>query len=110
MYATALFIKDIYLRQGFEVLVSGKANRAFTVSTYPGSIFRALRINEQGLLKMIWPENKPDRCQDLPRAYYNAGQFHWYKANYFNNNYCQRDKGAAPIVIPRYLAHDIDTP
>ena len=109
IYATAPFIKDTYLRQGFEIVASGKASRAFTVATYPASIYRALIINEQGLLDMIKPEHRLTHSQDLPIAYHNAGQFHWYNVNCFEQDRDQTSGKAAPIIIPRYLTHDNDT-
>ena len=109
IYATAPFIKDTYLRQGFEIVASGKASRAFTVATYPASIDRALTINELGLLEMIKPEHRLTRSQDLPITFHNAGLFHWYNLNCFEKGREHISGHAAPIIIPRHLAHDIDT-
>jgi pseudaminic acid cytidylyltransferase len=109
IYATAPFIENEYLEQGYDIVSNGKANRAFTVTTFPSSIFRALNLNERGLLEMIWPEHTLSRTQDLPQAYYNAGQFHWYHVDYFDECQDATKDGAIPIVIPRYLALDIDT-
>ncbi len=109
IYATAPFVKSEYLSQGFEIVSSGIANRAFTVAHYPAPVLKALKTNEHGYLEMMYPEYKYARSQDLPVGYYNAGQFHWYKAEYFKEDHTSAHDGAIPIYIPRYLAHDIDT-
>jgi mRNA-degrading endonuclease toxin of MazEF toxin-antitoxin module len=58
---------------------------------------------------MFFPEFFNSRSQDLEEAYQDAGQFYWKKS------YCKSDdiffgKDSIPIVIPRYLVQDIDTP
>ncbi|MFW5886673.1 MAG: hypothetical protein ACOCUL_02845 [Bacteroidota bacterium] len=110
IYATAPFIKNENLRKGFEIVSSEKANRAFTVAPFPAPISKALKINEHGHIEMMYPEYSLTRSQDLPEAYYNAGQFHWYNVDYFVQSTKISAGGVAPIIIQRYLAVDIDTP
>jgi pseudaminic acid cytidylyltransferase len=108
MYATALFVQKEHLVQGYDMISQGKTEKAFTVTSFPSSIFRALKINRKGHLEMIWPENFKTRSQDLPQAYYNAGQFHWYQVDSLMNPNPKQET-SFPILIPRYLAVDIDT-
>ena len=59
---------------------------------------------------MVWPEHLKTRSQDLPETYGDAGQFYWAKADQFLKEKTFYSKDALPIVLPRYLVQDIDTP
>jgi pseudaminic acid cytidylyltransferase len=110
IYATAPFIQAAYLRSGFEQLCKQQATSAFSVATYPYTIFRSLKQNELGRVEMVWPENYQKRSQDFPDVFHDAGQFYWMNvARYLQaGNIFNAD--AIPIFIPRHLVQDIDTP
>jgi pseudaminic acid cytidylyltransferase len=110
IYATAPFIQPEYIVKGFSLLKSKKASAAFSVTTFPYSIFRALKIVDHGRIKMFWPEHENSRSNDLPEAYHDAGQFYWGKTKKFMKVKALFSSDAVPIVIPRYLVQDIDTP
>jgi len=110
LYATAPFVQSEYIQQGLEKMKETCAIGAFSVTTFPFPIFRGLKINERGALEMFWPEHRLTRSQDLPEAYHDAGQFYWFDVEkYFKNtrSYIER---ALPIILPRHLVQDIDTP
>jgi pseudaminic acid cytidylyltransferase len=108
LFATAPFVRPEHLRQGLERLKKTGASSAFPVTAFPYPIFRALKVNEQGSLEMFWPENRTARTQDLPEAFYDAGQFYWVDCAKFKGALYAPD--AVPIHLPAHLAHDIDTP
>lgn len=110
LYATAPFTSSHNLRQGFEILINSEADTVFPVTTYPFSIFRSLTINESGRLAMLWPEHELSRSNDLPEAYHDAGQFYWLKNETFLETGQLYGKNTVPLIIPRWLAQDIDTP
>lgn len=109
IYATAPFVKPEYIRKGLELLKRAKATSAFSVTTYPYPIYRSLKVDENGRLKMIWPDYLNVRSQDLSEAYHDAGQFYWADAKkyLFERKFFSQD--AVPVVLPRYLVQDIDT-
>lgn len=109
IYATAPFIQARFLNQGYDKILSSGATSVFSVTTYPYSIFRSLRISEGGRIEMIWPEYRNFRSQDLPHAYHDAGQFYWINAGEFMKEKILFTKNSLPIIIPRYLVQDIDT-
>ena len=109
IYPTAPFIKIEYLKQGLDTLIENDADSAFTVTSFPYPIKRALRIDEQGALKMIWPEHFQTRSQDLEEAYHDAGQFYWARVDRYIESGRFFSKNAVPIFLPRYLVQDIDT-
>jgi N-acylneuraminate cytidylyltransferase len=50
------------------------------------------------------------RSQDLEEAYHDAGQFYWGKAQAFLDDTPLFSSAAVPVILPRYLVQDIDTP
>ena len=108
IYATAPFLKEKYLKEGYERLKDSNACRSFSVTTMPFPVQRTFKITKDGRCEMFWPENYHKRSQDLEEAYQDAGQFYWQKVG------CKSDdvffgKDSIPIVLPRYLVQDIDT-
>ena len=110
LYATAPFVQVKYLREGYERLVeSGKAY-AFSVTSFPFPVQRAIRINEAGTVEAIYPEMIAQRSQDLEDAYHDAGQFYWGRADAFLRDVVTFSPESVPVVLPRHLVQDIDTP
>jgi pseudaminic acid cytidylyltransferase len=110
IYATAPFLQPEFIRRGFDLLKKKEATIAFSVTTFSYPIFRALRIGEDDRVEMFWPEHENSRSNDLPEAYHDAGQFYWGNTDKFMRGKTLFSSDAVPIVIPRYLVQDIDTP
>jgi pseudaminic acid cytidylyltransferase len=110
IYATAPFLQAQYLCRGYELLRAQDAVTAFSVTTFPYPIFRSLKINARGRVEMFWPENLNKRSQELPDAYHDAGQFYWGDSMKFLKEPDLIGRDSVPIVMPRYLVQDIDTP
>ena len=110
IYATAPFIQAVYIKKGFDLIKDKDAVTAFSVTTFPSPIFRALKIDENGHMKMFWPEHENSRSNDLPEAYHDAGQFYWGNTEKFVRGKTFFSSDAVPVVLPRYLVQDIDTP
>lgn len=109
IYPTAPFIRQADLVRGLEALDSGNWAYALPVTDFASSIFRSFRIREEGGLEMFFPENFTSRSQDLPTAFHDAGQFYWGEVEawlagkkFYENHTC-------PVILPRWLVHDIDT-
>lgn len=110
IYATAPFLRTADLRRGLEVLEATQAATAFSVTTYPYTIFRSLKVTADGRVEMFWPENFPKRSQDLPEAYHDAGQFYWGNTARYLVERRLFSRHSVPVVIPRHRVQDIDTP
>lgn len=112
IYATAPFLQAKYLRQGYELLVGSNAVNAFSCASMPFPVQRSFTVTKEGRAKMFYPEFYNTRSQDLEESYQDAGQFYW------TNRERQKASPAGimfgeqsiPVVIPRYLVQDIDTP
>lgn len=109
IYATAPFVSAEYLREGHDKLINSDKSFAFSVTSFPFPIQRALRINKKGEVEAFWPEYINTRSQDLEEAYHDAGQFYWGRSKAFLNDDVTFSNISIPIILPRYLVQDIDT-
>jgi|TARA_Y100000294_G_scaffold136052_1_gene128869 pseudaminic acid cytidylyltransferase len=107
--ATAPFVRIKDLVHGFNLIQKGKASTVFSVARYDYPISRALKISDNGNIRMIWPENELVRSQDFPEAHHDAVQFYFLDAKKFMANSQIYTLDALPVILPRYLVHDIDT-
>ncbi|MEQ1534298.1 MAG: pseudaminic acid cytidylyltransferase [Burkholderiaceae bacterium] len=109
IYATAPFVRADDIRRGLDVLTSAGCDYAFSVTSYPFPIQRAIRITAQGRMEMFSPEYYNTRSQDLEEAYHDAGQFYWGRATAWLTGNVIFDPHSAAVQIPRYRVQDIDT-
>lgn len=110
IYATAPFLRTSDLKKGFELMKTRKVSSVFSVTSFPFPVFRAQKIMDEGHLEMIWPEYELTRSNDLPETYHDAGQFYWLDAQKFLQNPQIYAKDSLPVILPRMLVQDIDTP
>ena len=108
IYATAPFLQEKYLIEGFEKLKNSSAKNAFSCTSMPFPIQRTFKITSNERCEMFWPENFSKRSQDLEEAYQDAGQFYWTNLN-IKSNEIIFGKDSIPIILPRFLVQDIDT-
>ncbi len=105
IYATAPFLQVNYLKAGLQALKRSDACFSFAVTTFDFPIWRGIEIVD-GRARVLFPEHVAKRSQDLKEAYHDAGQFYWKRLS------CKKKfdfNGSVPIILPRYLAQDIDT-
>jgi pseudaminic acid cytidylyltransferase len=112
LYATAPLVKPNRLQEGNNLLLDGSFDAVFPVGRYSSPIYRSYKRLESGQLIMNFPEYETFRSQDLPDAFYDAGQFYWfYPDNLYkltNKNVFGLSKGA--IILEDYEVQDIDLP
>lgn len=110
IYATAPFVRARYLREGHDLLATSGCSFAFSVTTFPFPVQRAIRLDEAGAVHALYPEHAMTRSQDLVEAFHDAGQFYWGRADAFVDGTVLFSPASRGVVIPRYLVQDIDTP
>ena len=110
IYATAPFLRHEYLTVGYRKLIEYGSYFAFSVTTFPFPIQRALRVSPNRRIEAIYPEYAFTRSQDLEEAYHDAGQFYWGRTEAFLSNQILFSSASVPVVLPRHLVQDIDTP
>lgn len=110
LYATAPFVSAEDLRNGLDILQGNDCNYAFSVTSYPFPIQRAIRINGEGRVEMFSPEHFNTRSQDLEEALHDAGQFYWGRADAWLQGKMIFSPESLPVLLPRHRVQDIDTP
>ena len=110
IYATAPFLIPEFIKKGFRELISANIDYAFSATTFPFPIQRALRLNDDQCVEMLQPEHFNTRSQDLEEAYHDAGQFYWGIAEAFIKKKAIFGSNSKAILLPRKRVQDIDTP
>lgn len=110
IYAAAPFIDPSDLSRGYALLRETRADFTFPVTSFPFPIQRAVRLRDDGRMEMFSPEHATTRSQDLEEAYHDVGQFYWGAPGAWASGDAIIGPRAAPLVIPRHRAQDIDTP
>lgn len=109
IYATAPFLKIKYLKRGLILLKKFDAATSFSVTSFPFSIERALKIEPSRRVRMVWPEYETKRSNDLPERYHDAGQFYWGNTIKFLEEKRLYTSNSMPVILPRHRVIDIDT-
>jgi len=109
IYATAPFIQANTLREGLAKLIASNKAFAFSVTSFPHPIQRALRLGPEGTVEPMHREHMFTRSQDLEPVYHDAGQFYWGTVEAFLNDVETFSPASVAIVLPRLLVQDIDT-
>jgi len=110
VYATAPLVRAQDIRRGLEAMLREDCEFAFSVTSFPFPIQRAVRITPGGRVEMFQPECFDCRSQDLEEAYHDAGQFYWGKPEAWLEEKVIFAPHSVPVVLPRHLVQDIDTP
>ena len=110
IYATAPFLTPEFIKKGLQELTKSTIDYAFSATSFPFPIQRAIRFNAQERVEMLQPEHLNSRSQDLEEAYHDAGQFYWGTAIAFLNGKPFFSPQSKAILLPRKRVQDIDTP
>jgi pseudaminic acid cytidylyltransferase len=111
IYATAPLLSAADLRDGLARLKAAPDKLfAFSVTSFPFPIQRAIRLTADGGVEPFQPECMPMRSQDLEPAYHDAGQFYWGRPEAFLQGAPMFARHSIPIILPRHRVQDIDTP
>jgi len=110
IYATAPFLIPEYIQKGLSELKSAEIDYAFSATSFPFPIQRALKLNDKQCVEMFQPEHLNTRSQDLEEAYHDAGQFYWGTAKAFITKKAIFGTRSKAVLLPRKRVQDIDTP
>lgn len=110
IYATAPFLRAEDLVRGAAQIETTGADYVFPVTSFPFPIQRAVRLSGDDRVEMLSPEFALTRSQDLEETYHDVGQFYWGRRDSWVNGHTIIGPNAAPIIIERHRAQDIDTP
>ncbi|WP_350655087.1 pseudaminic acid cytidylyltransferase [Pseudoalteromonas sp. D48-MNA-CIBAN-0056] len=110
IYATAPFLIPEFIQRGLVELTSNSIDYAFSATSFPFPIQRALKLNGAQCVEMFQPEHLNTRSQDLEEAYHDAGQFYWGTAEAFITKKAIFGTRSKAVLLPRKRVQDIDTP
>ena len=111
LYATAPFISADDIQAGLQILqTNDNCDYAFTVTSFPFPIQRALKLDQDRRVNMFWPEHFQTRSQDLEEAWHDAGQFYWGRSDAWLETRPLFSSRSCPVQLPRHRVQDIDTP
>jgi pseudaminic acid cytidylyltransferase len=106
IYSTAPFVTSDRIIEAYSLLQN--FDSVFTAVSYSSPIQRGLKI-EDGKIKMIWPQYRNTRSQDLEPVYHDAGQFYVAKVAQFLKEKTFWTEKAGGIILPELEVQDLDT-
>jgi len=106
IYSTAPFVTADRIIEAYSLLQ--KFDSVFTVVTYSSPVQRGLKM-EDGKIKMIWPQYRNTRSQDLKPVYHDAGQFYVAKVAQFLKEKTFWSENAGGMILPELEVQDLDT-
>lgn len=109
IYATAPFLIPEFIQKGLQELTKNTINYAFSATSFPFPIQRAIKLNTEQRVEMFQPEHLNTRSQDLEEAYHDAGQFYWGTADAFSKSKAMFTSHSKAVLLPRACVQDIDT-
>lgn len=109
IYATAPFVTADDLVAGRAVLESQRRDVVIPVCRYDTPIWRSVAREDDGRLIRNFPEHEFARSQDLPEAYFDAGQWVWVSVAPFLAGGPLMGNNTGSMVLPAERVQDIDT-
>lgn len=109
IYATAPFVKENDLLEGLSLMSAPTVDYAFSVTSFPFPIQRAIRVRDSQNIEMFYPEHLNTRSQDLEEAFHDAGQFYWGRASAWQKGKPIFGEHSLPVILPRHRVQDVDT-
>ncbi len=106
-YPTSPFITTEKLQRACQELIESGADCVFPVCEYSTPVQRALTLDGRHL-KFLWPEYQNARSQDLPPAYFDTGQFYFFRTDRFEASGALLTDNTVGIPVPREECQDID--
>lgn len=108
LYPTAPFVTAEKLRRAMELLE--KADSVMPVVAFSFPPQRCMVLNEQGELRMKWPEYAMARSQDLEKYYHDCGQFYFCRTAPFLEYGTTDLPRMLPMIMSEMEVQDIDQP
>ncbi len=96
------------LRGAFELFEQRQADYVYPVVAFHSSPWRAMRKPEQGPMAFVYPEHELTRTQDLPKCYFDAGQFYWGRTAAWTSGLRMHSNGHG-YEMESHRVVDIDT-
>ena len=106
---TAPFVTVERLLEAQTLFETNKYLSVFPVLEFSYPVKRSLVKNEDGSVRMEWPEHKNTRSQDLIPHYHDSGQFYFIKKDALLNEKTMFTSKSGVIQLSHLEVQDIDT-
>lgn len=106
LYPTAPFVTAKKLQAAMALLEHADSVMPVVAFSYPPQ--RCMILNEQGELRMKWPEYAKSRSQDLEPYYHDCGQFYCCRTKPFMEYGTTDLPHMVPMVVSELEVQDID--
>lgn len=110
IYATAPFVQAADLRTAQALLRQHDCSYVLPVTEYGFPIQRAVRLDSDNRLQMLYPDQFASRSQDLDKTFHDVGQFYYGRFESWASDDPIFGPDTIGIPVPSYRAQDIDTP
>lgn len=108
IYATAPFVTTEHLSEAYQKLSSGRYASVFAAVAFSYPVWRGLSMTDDRI-RMIWPEYRYSRSQDLKPVYHDAGQFYFSTVAAFLQNSGFWGENTGAILLSELEVQDLDT-
>ncbi|WP_026838084.1 pseudaminic acid cytidylyltransferase [Gillisia sp. JM1] len=108
IYPCAPLISKIKLEESFQKLVSFNLDCVFPIVRFGFPIQRAVKVDNNNLIKMFQPEFMQTRSQDLETSYHDVGQFYFFKTYEISKNKKLWTENTGFIELAEIESQDID--
>lgn len=109
VYPTALLITAEQLVESARQLEAATVDCVFSAVRSHQPVERAMRHDHDGHCVFAFPEHAKSRTQDLPEAFFDAGQFYWLKTRAFEEAKAILGKASRAFILPEWCVQDVDT-
>lgn len=107
LYPCTPLLQENWLIDSFEQWQQSDSLYCFPVLEFESNILRSLKLNEASEVSSVFSQNELVRTQDLPHAYFDAGQFYWGSRDSWLTQH-KIHNHATGFVLPKYSVVDID--
>jgi N-acylneuraminate cytidylyltransferase len=90
-------------------LQSANLDCVLSAVRYGSAVQRAFLV-EQDRMRLLFPEHRDTRSQDLPPAFHDAAQFYYFRVDALLTHKALLTENAGVIELPDAEVQDIDTP
>lgn len=105
---TAPLTTQSHIKKAYTKLVNEDIESVIPVVEFSYPILRALALDNNNKLEMIWPEYMNTRSQDLKPTYHDSGSFYWIKNNALLGQKTLFCKNSCAIILSEMEVQDID--
>lgn len=109
LYATAPLITAEILKEAADEFKKDECKFLFSATAFDFPIQRAIKLDENAMVSMFYPQFERTRSQDLEPAFHDAGAFYFGKKEAWLECSAIFAPHSKAYLLPRNLVCDIDT-